>query len=167
MNFVRLCAALALVGASSVHADDAADAAALVGSWDLVRLENHASDGSVTRPFGDSPVGRITYTADGQMSAHIMRAGRQPFAAGDLYGGSDTEKLAAYDGYVAYYGSFSLDSTQHVVTHHVRGSLFPNWVGGEQQRFYSIVGDELTLSTRPFTAHGQEVTAHVLWRRVR
>ena len=164
--FYRRCLAclVALVAFTAVAADDAADAA-LIGSWDLVKLENHASDGQVSKQFGDAPIGRITCTADGHMSAQILRAGRPPFADHDLYGGTPAEKRAAYDSFIAYYGSFEVDSANHVVTHHVVGSLFPNWVGGDQQRYYAISGDELTLSTKPFTVAGKETTARVLWKR--
>ncbi|MGH8595984.1 MAG: lipocalin-like domain-containing protein, partial [Gammaproteobacteria bacterium] len=76
-----LCALLLL---PNVTAAD--DTAKLLGSWDLVSLENRGADGSVHHPFGTNPVGRITYTADGLMSAQIMHGSRQPFATATLYG---------------------------------------------------------------------------------
>ena len=144
---------------------DANDRAALIGSWDLVSVENRAIDGSVSKPFGAAPVGRITYGADGHMSAQLMRAGRASFASNELYGGSDAEQRKAYQSFIAYYGSFEVNSATQVVTHHVIGSLFPNWSGRDQRRRYAIKGDELELSSRPFIAQGKQVTAHVLWRR--
>lgn len=147
------------------QADDSADRAALIGNWDLVSLENHAADGKVSKPFGDAPIGRLSYSADGHMSAQIMRASRANFFGNQLYGGTDAEKLSAYDSFIAYYGSFEVNSATHVVIHHVIGSLFPNWSGRDQRRRYAIKGEQLMLSTRPFIAQGKEVTAHVLWRR--
>lgn len=152
-----------LAATGTVRAAD--DAQALVGNWELVSLENRGADGSIHRPFGTAAVGRITYTADGRMMAQIMRGERPPFGTSELYGGTAAEKAAAYDGYIAYFGTFSVDAASHVVTHQVTASLFPNWVGGEQQRFYELAGDQLILSTKPFPAHGTEVKAHVVWRR--
>lgn len=162
-----LLLALLVGGHGARAADSAADTAALVGSWELVSLENRGADGSVHHPFGKAPVGRITYTADGRMMAQIMRDERQPFATSELYSGTQAEKAAAYDSYVAYYGTYAVDAATHTVTHKVTASLFPNWVGGDQQRFYALDGDALILSTKPFPAQGTEVTAHVVWRRTK
>lgn len=157
-------AGMVLGGSGGVLAAD--PSAPLIGSWDLVSLENRGADGSIRKPFGDHPVGRITYTPDGFMSAQIMHESRPAFATAELYGGSPAEKATAYDGYIAYYGTFAVDPVQHTLTHHVTGSLFPNWVGGDQVRFYTLeTPDTLVLTTRPFQAQGTEVTAHVVWRR--
>jgi hypothetical protein len=152
---------------ATTRADDTAVGAQFIGSWELVSLENRADDGTVKKPYGDHPVGRITYTADGRMSAQVMRGERQAFVNADLFGGTPEEKAAAYDGYVAYYGTFEVDSAAGVVRHHIAGSLFPNWVGGTQVRAYALDGDRLTLRTTPIAVDGQQVTAHVVWQRAR
>ena len=158
---------VALLAPTCIQAAPSTDRENLIGSWDLVSLENHGANGKTFYPFGEHPIGRITYTADGKMMAQIMRAERKPFATGDLYSGTADEKAAAYDSYVAYYGDFSVDPALHTVTHTVTGSLFPNWTGGQQMRFYELKGDELVLTTKPFHAQGTEVTAHVVWHRVK
>ncbi|MGH8595997.1 MAG: lipocalin-like domain-containing protein [Gammaproteobacteria bacterium] len=53
------------------------------------------------------------------------------------------------------------------VTHHVTASLFPNWVGGDQARFYRFDGDTLILTSKPFAAFGTEVRPHVVWRKAK
>lgn len=159
------CMGHAHLALADAPTDDAAVAATLVGSWDLVSLENRGEDGSVHRPFGEAPVGRITYTADGRMTAQIMRDKREPFATNQLYSGTTEEKAAAFDSYIAYYGTYVVDAAQRTVTHTVEASLFPNWVGGRQQRFYKLEGEQLILSSAPFPAHGTVVTPRVIWRR--
>lgn len=142
--------------------------AAFVGSWDLVAVENRASDGSVTRPFGDAPRGRITYTPDGFLSAHVMRDARPAFAGGaTLYGGTPTEKAAAYDSYIAYYGRYAVDAAAATVTHRIEGSLFPNWSGTAQTRHFAFDGDTLTLRSPPFESGGKTIEVHVVWQRAR
>ncbi len=164
--FALLAVAAGALGAHA--ADNTGDkAAALVGSWELVSLENHGEDGSVHQPFGKAPVGRITYTADGRMMAQIMGDERTVFGTDVLYTGTEAEKAAAYDSYIAYYGSYTVDVATHTVTHKVTASLFPNWVGGNQQRFFALDGDTLTLSSKPFPAYGTVVKPKVIWHRAK
>src|SRR3712207_5479695 len=52
------------------------------------------------------------------------------------------------------------------VIHHVELSLFPNWVGVEQERLVELRGDLMTLSTRPMLFGGMQRSAHLIWERV-
>ena len=79
---------------------------------------------------------------------------------------TDAEVRAAYDGYLAYWGTFDLDAARGTVTHHVRGSLYPNWVGQDQVRAYSLEGRRLTLRTPPMKQRGREVVGLLTWERL-
>jgi hypothetical protein len=50
--------------------------------------------------------------------------------------------------------------------HRVELSLYPNWIGVEQERLVEVVGDRLILSTRPLLLGGVQRTAHLIWKRV-
>src|SRR5919112_4198701 len=52
------------------------------------------------------------------------------------------------------------------VVHHVELSLFPNWIGGDQERLVDLRGERLTLSTRALLLRGIQQTAHLIWERV-
>jgi len=52
------------------------------------------------------------------------------------------------------------------VIHHIEISLFPNWVGVDQVRSFSLEGDRLTLSTPPMLVEGVEQAGHLTWERV-
>lgn len=93
-----------------------------------------------------------------------MRPARRPFEAGDLLSSSAREKARAAETYVSYCGRYEFHG--ETVVHHVELSLFPNWVGVSQERLVEIVGDRLTLSTRPLLLQGKQQTAHLLWERV-
>ncbi len=121
----------------------------LVGMWRLVSWENRSLDGQVSYPLGEDAVGYIMYNEDGYVFVAISRPDRAQFAAGDLFGGSTEEKARAADTYVSYCGRYEF--RKNTVVHHVELSLFPNWVGGGQERLVELAGDRLALSsTRPF-----------------
>jgi len=137
---------------------------ALTGSWALVATEWQRADGRHANPFGDGAVGILTYDAAGVMSAQIMRAER-PAVPGDGHTGIETAMATAYPGYVAYFGSYELDD-DGVLHHHVVGSAFPAWVGGEHARRYRIDGDTLTLMQDFTSSDGVSVSASTTWRRI-
>ena len=69
-------------------------------------------------------------------------------------------------GYIAYYGTYTIDRSRGVVTHHVEGGLFPNWVGGIQVRQFRLEGDRLTLTPPPIRFGGEETTTVLVWERL-
>jgi hypothetical protein len=44
-------------------------------------------------------------------------------------------------------------------------SMFPNWVGGDQQRFFELSGNELALRTPPMEVNGRMVVNELRWVR--
>ncbi len=136
----------------------------VVGTWRLQRWETHHPDGRITWPLGPDAVGYLFYTPDGYMSVAMMQANRPAFAEEDLLGGTPEEKAAAASSYVTYCGRYEVgDGT---VIHHVDLSLFPNWVGVDQERFVEVKGDELTITTRPLRIGGETIN-RLVWERVR
>jgi hypothetical protein len=142
-----------------VHARDA-----LVGAWRLVSWENQAADGQVSYPMGTDILGYLLYAADGRFSVTISRRGRAGFAVGDLLGGTTEEKARAVEGFVAYAGRYSFHGDR--VIHHVELSLFPNWVGSDQERRVEFAGDRLTLSASPLLLAGKQQVPRLVWERV-
>ena len=121
-------------------------------------------DGQVSYLLGKDAVGYIMYNPDGYMFVAIMRSDRASFAVGDLLSGSMEEKAYAAGTYVSYCGRYEFRG--ETVIHHVELSLFPNWVGVEQERLVEVRGDRLTISTRPILFGGAQRTAHLIWERV-
>jgi len=136
----------------------------LIGTWRLVSWENRSLDGQISYPLGEDAVGYIMYNEDGYMFVAITRPDRGGFAAGDLLSGSTQEKALAASTYVSYCGRYELRG--ETVVHHVELSLFPNWVGVDQERLVEVTGNRLTLSTHPILLGGMQSTAHLIWERV-
>ena len=56
----------------------------VIGTWKLISLEYHRSDGEVFFPMGPDAVGWITYTADGRMAVQIMKPDRLRFGSNSI-----------------------------------------------------------------------------------
>src|SRR6516164_10056341 len=109
----------------------------LVGTWTLVSLEYRGADGEVLCPMGRDVSGYLIYTPDGFMSATVTRSDRARFASPDMRKGTALEKVTAYETYTSYCGTY--EQRNGTVVHHVRASLFPNWIGGDQERIIEWV----------------------------
>jgi hypothetical protein len=136
-----------------------------IGTWTLVSTEHRHSDGQLTYPLGREPVGIIMYDAKGYISVQLMHPDRPAFASGDMDNGTPTEIKSAFEGFVAYFGTYEVNEEKGTVTHHVEGSLFPNWVGSAQRRFFEFSGNRLTLSTPPILIGGEQITVTLVWER--
>ena len=137
----------------------------LIRTWRLVSWDNRSViDGQVSYPLGKDAAGYIMYNPDGYMFVAIMGPNRPRFVAGDLLSGTTEEEAQAEETYVSYCGRYEFHGD--TVVHHVELSLFPNWVGGMQERLVEVTADRLTLSTRPVLLGGIQQTAHLIWERV-
>jgi hypothetical protein len=132
----------------------------LVGAWEVVSLDSRPNGDSAWKPdYGPHPSGYIQYDADGRMSVQFCNdPPTKKFASGDDLQPSGEEAKTAYLNYVAYFGTYTVDETKHVVTHHVKGSLLPSYNASEQLRPFRIEGDVLTIGGKD--PDGSE------WRRV-
>jgi Lipocalin-like domain len=139
-----------------------------VGVWRLVSMEYRTDDGAlVESPFGAEPEGTIMYDSLGNMAAQIGRKDRPRFSSSDRMAGSVEEKTAAFESYIAYFGRYRVDERERSVTHDVQQALFPNWAGSKQVRYYTFADRKLTLRTPPFQYLGKNVTAILLWDKIR
>jgi hypothetical protein len=138
----------------------------LVGTWTLVSWVYRSAAGIEVDYFGKNATGILMYDAFGNMNAQLMRANRALFSSNDIHGGTPVETKAAFDSYIAYFGTYEETKPGEIV-HKVRGSLFPNWFENRQIRYATLDGDQLTLSTPPVLAQGEDIAFHISWRRVK
>jgi len=77
-------------------------------------------------------------------------------------------RRSAYsDGYLSYFGTYTIDQAKQTVTHHIRGASYPNWVDNNQVRFYRFKNNRLFLSTPALVLNGQSLEYVLIWERVR
>ena len=137
-----------------------------VGAWKLVSFESRLPDGSVRRPFGEAPIGIAIFSADGRIAAQLMRPDRPRFASDEQGTGTPDEMRQAFVGCVAYFGKCEIDDEARTLVTHVEGSMFPNWIGGDQVRTYEFRGERLVLMPPPRDVGGQTVTSELAWERL-
>lgn len=135
------------------------------GTWTLVSSEMRTSSGDVFYPLGEDCAGRIFFDSAGNLSAQLMQVGRPEFASGDMMQGTTDEFVAAYKGFVSFWGAYRFDADSRELRYVIEGSLFPNWVGHENLRFYEFEGNRLTFKTPPFPLAGQETEGVLIWER--
>ena len=133
------------------------------GTWSLEACEVRSASGVTSYPYGRNATGYIMYLEPDRMAVAISGENRRAFAVEDMLGGTVEEKSAAIESYVSYCGTFHVG--EQSVVHRIDVSLFPNWVGTSQERFYRFDGDTLHLSTATFLFSGEKQTAHLIWKR--
>lgn len=134
----------------------------ITGRWEILRWEQVYDDGRIVHPMGLELEGFIEYGPHGMFCA-IGKKNRAPFTTGGQWNAEDAEKAAAYGSYLTYAGDYEV--ADKVVTHKVRMSLFPNWVGGVQRRIAEFDGKELALTARLEDGTPEARTARLVWKR--
>ncbi|QGP80502.1 lipocalin-like domain-containing protein [Sphingobium sp. CAP-1] len=122
-----------------------------VGAWQLVRWTTHRANGTDIFPFGRDALGQIIYSADGHMSCHLMMANRPALGVPSVYDVDDATLGQAIRAYSGYFGRYSGDARASIVTHHVEGAWYPDWIGSDQPRRFRFEGDRLFLEAESGT----------------
>ena len=123
------------------------------------------ADSRETHEYGPNPQGRLMYDKGGRMSVHLADPHRRPFVSGDPFRGAPEELKGAFEGYFGYFGTYTVDEEAGVVTHHVEGASYPNFVGTDQRRLFRLQGSRLVLRTPPGLAGGADITYVATWER--
>ena len=122
---------------------------ALIGTWRVVEFADLDKDGEWQYRFGEHPRGYFVYDVTGHVHIQIMKVPPlAPFPEAKLTDGkppSPEHALAAYIAYVAYFGTYTVDAEKRVVTHHVEGSLAPDFTDTDQPRPFKLEGDRLEI----------------------
>ena len=120
----------------------------LIGTWRIVLADDRPNNREAwVHSYGHHPRGFLIYDASGHMSIQFgSDLPTAPFASGDDFSETDAEARHAYEYYFAYFGTYTVDVSRGIITHHVEGSLQPSYTGTDQERPFKLVGDRLELS---------------------
>jgi len=144
-----------------------------VGAWRLVSVEGHPA--GLPGLYDNHPTGMLMYLPTGQMSAQIAAKGnRKPFAPFNegRRAATTEEKAAAFDSYLAYYGTFTVDEKAGTVTHHIEDYSVPGRRGTDNVRWFEFRdADHLVLIPVEDGKGGRiarrDATYKLYWERIK
>lgn len=144
----RAAAALAVVllaaPITGAQTTPARDTARFIGTWRLV---------------SDTTTGMMIYDNLGNMAAQVMpNRMRRPYAAAQP---TPEEAKDAITGYLAYFGTYSVDEQARIVTHHRKGNINPGQVGDDVVRTYVFESNDRLVLTPAGS------TNKIVWERAR
>jgi hypothetical protein len=82
------------------------------------------------------------------------------------------EKAAAFDSYLAYFGTYTIDAKAGTVAHHLEDNLVPGRRGTDNIRWFEFQGDDRLLLTPIENGKGgslarKDATFKLLWERLK
>ena len=119
----------------------------LHGVWEVVSLEDVQPDGMIAYSWGKAVSGTITDTPGGRVFVQLLADPSPRFSGGNVLSPSGRDLLQtvsadeirkAYVGYYAYFGTYEIDESERVVTHHVESSLRHHEIGLRYDRPYEL-----------------------------
>ena len=129
---------------TSAQAPPARDTPRFVGTWRLV---------------SQTQTGIMVYDSLGNMTAQVMpNRARRKYAAPEP---TPEEAKDAITGYLAYFGTYSVDEQARIITHHRKGNINPGQVGDDVVRAYVFESNDRLVLT---PAGGNN---KIVWERAR
>ena len=165
-----LCGALLVAQMFAQTQNSAPTSDQLIGAWQLVSIETIRPSGEVIYPYyGKHPQGLITYDRNGSMSVQIVSdpAPTVPSSSSreSVLSAPPAEKTKAFDGYYAYYGTWTFDAANSTVTHHIQQSLTPGERGEDAVRHFVLDDDRLIVTAKTHEM-GEDHERKLVWQRV-
>jgi len=185
-KFVLMVAAAVSLAASVIQAQtgvtkeqpqasrDASIREQLIGSWRLVSRQSRRINSELEADPGLSvtPLGVLIYDQSGHVAAQLSRRDRTVEMIGEecpaavvTKGTPDTAQTIL--GYDAYFGTYTINERDGIVTHHLEAALWPGDIGKDINRSFTVSGDRLTISFNTTTRDGVKVTRTLVWERMK
>jgi hypothetical protein len=137
----------------------------LVGTWRLVSSTQQLADGTFRADpqTGPKGVGYLIYTETGQVCVVVGNPGRKQWES--VQAPTEAELRNAFDGLVAYAGTFQVNEAEGFVVHRIEVDRVPNLAGADRKRFCSFSGNRLTLRAAPLLPTNVKEWK-IVWERV-
>ena len=161
MLAARVLIAALLVAAASRASAQGIDPRALIGAWQLVSWETTQADGTVRK--SPMSVGSLIYSDSGRMCGVLMDPTRKTPSRPP----TDEEIRAAYNGIVAYCGTYEVDAKAGFVVHHVDLEKSPANIGISRKRWFTLEGNRLSLKIDAAELPATQKESRLVWERVR
>jgi hypothetical protein len=104
------------------------------------------------------------YQADGHMCAELTNGDTQ---TKDLAKAPDAAKIAHYESFIAYCGTFKLDAENSTVYHYPTVAWSPSYVGSTQPRPFRLEGDKLIITATKGLPDPKMEKLVLVWQRAK
>lgn len=134
----------------------------LLGTWKLRSYETELPSGETVTPYGEAPVGYLSYAADGRVQVVVAARGRTAPQTAIV---TEAESAALFATMFAYAGTYSIGPGK--VTHHVDTSWIESWTG-TQVRLFDLECERLVI--RSHAVHpptGLKAQYVLVWEKVK
>jgi len=135
----------------------------LAGTWTLVSTVTEQG-GNKTDTFGPNPKGILTVDTNGRYVLAIARADLPKVASNNRTTATPEENKAIVGGSITHFGTLSINAADKTITFKIETATFPNWDGTEQQRPFTLTGDELQYTVPAMSGGG---TGTTVWKRAK
>jgi hypothetical protein len=122
----------------------------LVGTFELVALESRRSDGEITYPYGDHPIGMFMFDSTGRYCVQL----------------TDPDRTSGQGSSFATFGTYVVADDRRTFTLTPRAASDPRVIGTEVLRYVTFDGDLAIFKTPTTHVDGIDVTTYITWRRV-
>jgi Lipocalin-like domain len=142
-----LCGAIAMP-ATMASAQQRSLKDQLVGTWTLTSWERMLPNGSKMQSYGTNPRGVVMFDANGRIFVMFSRPDLPKVASNNPATATPEEAKAVMAGSIAYFGTYTVNDTDRVISLRLDASTFPNQLAADQKRtITSLTADELKYDT--------------------
>ena len=136
------------------------------GVWKLEKWDYTDDSGNVSLPWDGRARGEFRFDENGGVAVQMMREGRpvESPIGGPSWAESLTpdERKQVLDGYIAYWGKYTVDDAAKMLRIEAEGSIRAGWAGGKQERKFEFSPDGTVLTLLYIIPSG---THRLVWRR--
>ena len=127
----------------------------VIGTWNIVSVEEVYPDGRKETPWGPNMKGAVSFDPQGKVLLMIIGA--------DLPTPSGKPQEAARQ-VVAYFGTYSVDEGAKTITYTAERATIPAFDGLARKATVTVTGDELMQSSAPVSGPQGTFTPHLVMR---
>ncbi|GAB5465329.1 MAG: lipocalin-like domain-containing protein [Candidatus Kapaibacteriales bacterium] len=142
----------------------------IIGQWSLVEMFIEFDSGERIYPNGKKAIGQLIYLENGIMSAQIGNTERTKSKINDYRAVDKDFTFDNYKEYISYFGTYEVIDSKKYITHEVRMSLFPNWIGQRVKRYFKIRHMDgvaiLTLRATKIKVDGELGVPTIVWEKI-
>jgi hypothetical protein len=116
----------------------------LIGTWTLASWEHVLPDGSKVQSYGTDPKGIVVFDVKDRFFLMFTRPDLPKIASNAPATATPEEAKALVGGSIAYFGKYSVNDADRVISFHLEASTFANQLASDQKgTITSLTDDEL------------------------